>query len=191
MTLVASERDVDVKSDSATGVTSICTSCCAKASKGTRRSGAGAVPKISPGSRSIPCGRDCLLTRADEVFRGLLAVVSGNNIHHIEAGECEGSVKTNQVYRDQLWCNVERHAWPIVYKVVGSVRCLTTVNIRGSAVTGVAKSVRKGEFAEKATVGRGRKRFVGARVETHPTILTKQEGTSHCLIGDDVYPYRK
>ena len=48
MTLVASERDVDGKSDSATGVTSICTSCCVKASEGTRRSGADAVLKMSP-----------------------------------------------------------------------------------------------------------------------------------------------
>ena len=53
MTLVASERGVDGKSDSATGVTSTCTSCCAKASKGTRRSGVDAVPKMSPGSRSL------------------------------------------------------------------------------------------------------------------------------------------
>ena len=125
------------------------------------------------------------------MFRGVLGVVSGNHIHHIVAGECGGSVKASQVSRDQLLCNVERHTWPIVYKVVDSVRCVTTVNVRSSAVASVAKSVRKGEFAEKAAVGCGRKRLVGARVETHPTISTKQEGTSHCLIGDDVYPYRK
>ena len=65
------------------------------------------------------------------------------------------------MYRDQLWCNVERHAWPIVYKVVGIVCCLTTVNICGSAVASVAKSVQKGEFAEMAAVGCGRKRLVG------------------------------
>ena len=53
MTLEASERDFDGKSDSATGVTSICALCCAKASKGTRKSGAVAVPKMSPGSRSL------------------------------------------------------------------------------------------------------------------------------------------
>ena len=67
--------------------------------------------------------------------------MSGNDIHHIVAGECGESVKANQVYRGQLWCNVERHARPIVYEVVGSVRCLTTVNIRGSAVASVAKNV--------------------------------------------------
>ena len=54
MTLVASDRDIDGKSDnSATGVTSICASCCAKASKGTRTSGADAVPIMSPGSRFL------------------------------------------------------------------------------------------------------------------------------------------
>ena len=53
VTFVASERDVNGKSDSATGVTSIYTSCCAKASKGTRKSGDNAVPKMSPGSRSL------------------------------------------------------------------------------------------------------------------------------------------
>ena len=122
---------------------------------------------------SLPRERDCLPARADEVFQGVLAVVSGNHIHHIVAGECGGSIKANQVYQGQLWCNVERHAQPIVYEVVGSVRCLTTVNIRGSAVASVDKNMRKGEFAEKAAVGCGRKRLVGARVETHPTISTK------------------
>ena len=107
------------------------------------------------------------------MFRGALAVVSGNHIHHIVAGECGGSVKANQVYRGQLGCNVERHARPIVYEWVGSVRYLTTVNIRGSAVASVAKNVRKGELAEKTAIGCGRKRLVGARVETHPTISTK------------------
>ena len=104
---------------------------------------------------SIPRERDCLSTRADEVFRRVLTVVSGNHIHHIVVGDCEGFVKANQVHRDQLWCNVKRHAWLIVYKVGGSVRCLTTVNIRGSAVTSVVKNVRKDEFAEKADVGYG------------------------------------
>ena len=33
-------------------VTSCGSSCCARASKGTRRSGADAVPRMSPGSRS-------------------------------------------------------------------------------------------------------------------------------------------
>ena len=53
MTLVASKRGADGKSDSATGVSSICSLCCTKASKGTRRSGADAVPKMSLGSRSL------------------------------------------------------------------------------------------------------------------------------------------
>ena len=53
MTLVASDSDIDGKSDSAAGITSICASCCAKTSKATRRSGADAVPKMSPGSRCL------------------------------------------------------------------------------------------------------------------------------------------
>ena len=89
------------------------------------------------------------------MFRGVLVVVDGNHIHHIVAGECGGSVKANQVHRDQLWCNIERHAWPIVYKVVGSARCLTTVNIRCSAVASVAKCVRKGKLAERRPSGVG------------------------------------
>ena len=107
------------------------------------------------------------------MFRGVLVVASGNHIHHIVAGECGGPGKANQVYRGQLWFHVERHARPIVYAVVGSVRFLTTVNIRGSAVASVTKNVRKGEFAEKVDVGCGRKRLVGAGVETHRTISTK------------------
>ena len=51
--------------------------------------------------------------------------------------------------------------------------------------------MRKGGFIEKAAIGCGRKRSAGARVETHPAISTKQEGTSHCFIEDNVYPYRK
>ena len=51
MTLVAVEEDAKGTSDSATVVTTCCTSCGAKASKGTRRSGGDAVPKMSPGSR--------------------------------------------------------------------------------------------------------------------------------------------
>ena len=53
MALVVSDRGVWGKSDSATGVTLIGASCCAKASRGTRRSGADAVPKSPPVSMSI------------------------------------------------------------------------------------------------------------------------------------------
>ena len=50
-TLEAGEEGVKGLSDSATAVTSWCSLCCARASKGTCRSGAYAVPRISPGSR--------------------------------------------------------------------------------------------------------------------------------------------
>ena len=49
---MAREGDADGKVDSATGVTLFCASCGAKASEGTRRSGADALPKMSPGSTS-------------------------------------------------------------------------------------------------------------------------------------------
>ena len=52
MALMAREGGADGMGDSATEVTSFCASCDAKASKGTRKSGADAVPKMSPGSRS-------------------------------------------------------------------------------------------------------------------------------------------
>ena len=48
MTSVARGGDAEGKGDSATGVTSFCTCCGAKASKGTRKSDADA----EPGSRS-------------------------------------------------------------------------------------------------------------------------------------------
>ena len=44
------------------------------------------------------------------MFQGILVVVDGNHIHHIVAGECGESVRANQVHRNQLWCNVERHS---------------------------------------------------------------------------------
>ena len=77
------------------------------------------------------------------------------------------------------------------YAVMGSVRSLAAADVHGSAVVSVVKSVRKSEFTENAAIRCRRKRLVGARVETHPAISTKQEWTSHCIIGDDVYPYRK
>ena len=51
VTLVAGGENAKETSDSATGATSCCTPCGAKASKGTSRSGADAVPKMSSGSR--------------------------------------------------------------------------------------------------------------------------------------------
>ena len=36
-----------------------------------------------------------------------------------------------------------------------------------------------------------RERLIEVRVESHPAISTEQEGASDCLIGDDIYPYRK
>ena len=77
------------------------------------------------------------------------------------------------------------------YTVMGSVRSLAAADVHGSAVVSVIKSVRKSDFTENAAIRCRRKRLVGARVETHPAISTKQEWTSHCIIGDDVYPYRK
>ena len=49
---VSGEEDAKGTSGSVTTVTSCYTSCCAKASKGPRRNGADAMPKMSPGSRS-------------------------------------------------------------------------------------------------------------------------------------------
>ena len=51
-TLEAGEEGVKGLRDSATAVTSYGSSCCARASKSTRRSGADSVPRISSGSRS-------------------------------------------------------------------------------------------------------------------------------------------
>ena len=107
------------------------------------------------------------------------------------AGKCRRSVKAGQVHRNQLWRGVEGHARTVVYEVMGSVRGFTAADVRGSAVVSVVKSVRKSEFTENAAIRCRRKRLVGARVETHPAISIKQEWTSHCFVGDDVYPYRK
>ena len=106
------------------------------------------------------------------MFLGVLATVSGNHIHHIVPGECKGSVKAYQVHRNQLWGHVKGLAWTVVYKLISSVRGLTVADIRGSAVSSVVKSVREGEFTEKAAIGCGRKRLAGAQVETHSPIST-------------------
>ena len=128
----------------------------------------------------------------DEVSRGILAVVGGNNIDHTLAVKCRRSVKAGRVHRNQLWRGVEGHTRTVVYEVMDSVRRgLTAADVRGSAVVSVVKSVRQSEFTENAAIRCRRKRSVGARVETNPAISTKQEWISHCLIGDDVYPYRK
>ena len=75
--------------------------------------------------------------------------------------------------------------------MVDIVRRFAAADVGGSVVVSVVKSVRQGEFAENATIKCRRKRLVGTRVETHPAISTKKEWTSHCFIGNDVYPYRK
>ena len=117
--------------------------------------------------------------------------MGGNNIHHIMAGKYRRSVKAGQVHRNQLWRGGEGHARTVVYEVMDSVRGLTAADVRGGAVVNVVKSVLQSEFTENAAIRCRRKRVVEARVETHPAISTKQEWTSHCFIGDDVYTYRK
>ena len=134
---------------------------------------------------------DCLSTRTDEVFRRVLAVVSGNRIDYVVAGECGGSVKAYQVHQDKLGGAIEGHIWTVVYKVINNVRGLTVADISGRTVVSVVINVRKGEFAVKAAIGFGRERLVETRVESHPAIAPKQQGTLHCLTGDDVYPLRK
>ena len=52
MAFVTVEGGAKVTGDSATVVTSCCVSCGANVSKGTRRNGCDAVPKMSPYSRS-------------------------------------------------------------------------------------------------------------------------------------------
>ena len=60
-----------------------------------------------------------------------------------------------------------------------------------STVTSFVKRVRKGEFAKKVAIECGRELLIGTRVESYLAISVKQEGTSHCPIGDDIYPCRK
>ena len=110
VTLMTTERDANGMGDSATGVASFCASCGVKASKGMRRSGADGVPKMSPGSRSrysekgIVCRPEP--TKSSE---RVVAVVNGNNIDHVVAGDCGGSVKAYQVHRDKFWGAIEGH----------------------------------------------------------------------------------
>ena len=51
--MVVREGAADGMGDTTTRVTSLCASCGANVSKGTRRSSADAVPKMSPHSRSL------------------------------------------------------------------------------------------------------------------------------------------
>ena len=97
---MAREGVADGMGDTITRVTSLCLSCATNASKGTRRSGADAVPKMSP---------SYLSTQTYEVFRRVLAVVSGNHIDYVVAGECDRSVKAYQAHRDKLWGAIEGH----------------------------------------------------------------------------------
>ena len=36
-----------------------------------------------------------------------------------------------------------------------------------------------------------RERLIGAQVKAHPAASVKQDAASHCLMKDDVHPYRK
>ena len=95
MMLVVKEEGVEGKCDSATGVTSFCTPCSAKASKGTRMSGADAVLKMSPGSRSRYSVRGIICR--PRLFDDK---VSGNYIHHVVPDERGGSVKAYQIHQN-------------------------------------------------------------------------------------------
>ena len=87
-----------------TGVTSSWASCEVKASKGTRGSDDNAVPEISSGSRFLYPFRGVVChPEKNETTRGVRAVVSGNRIDHVEAGEGGGSVKADQISRDKPW----------------------------------------------------------------------------------------
>ena len=125
------------------------------------------------------------------MFRRVLAVVSGNHIDYVVAGECGASVKAYQLHRDKLWGAIDGHTWTVVYKVIKNVRGLTVADISVSTVASVVINVRKGGFAVKAAIGFGCERLVEARVESNPAIASKQLGALHCLIGDNVYPLRK
>ena len=120
------------------------------------------------------------------MFRRVLAVVSGNHIDYVVAGECGVSVKAYQLYWDKLWGAIDGHTWTVVYKVIKNVRGLTVADISVSTVASVVINVRKGEFAVKTTIRFGCERLVEARVESNPAIASKQQGALHCLIGDDV-----
>ena len=90
--------------DSVTGVTSSWTSCEVKASMGTRGSDDDAVPETSSGCRSLyPVRGVVCQPEKNEATRGVRAVVSGDRIDHVEAGEGGGSVKADQIPRDKLW----------------------------------------------------------------------------------------
>ena len=105
--------------------------------------------------------------------------------------KCGRSVKVGQIHRYQLWGRTEGPSQTVVCLLVDSIRGLAAADVRGSAVVRAVKSVRQGKITENATIRFRRKRLVGARVETHPAISSKQEWASHCFIGNDVYPYRK
>ena len=109
------------------------------------------------------------------MFRGILTILAGNNIHHKMTGKYRRSVKAGQVHRYQLWGGVEGHARTVVYQVVESVRGFAAADVRGSVVVSVVKSLRQSEFTENMAIRCRRKRLIGARVETHPAIPTNQE----------------
>ena len=125
------------------------------------------------------------------MFRRVLAVVSGNHIGYVVAGECGGAIKAYQVHRDKLWGAIDGHTCTVVYEVIKNVRGLTVANMSVSTVASVVINVRKGEFAVRAAIEFGRDRLIEARVKSHPAIASKQQGALHCLIGDDVYSLRK
>ena len=121
------------------------------------------------------------------MFREVLAVVSGDHTYHAVPVECGGSVKAYRVHRDVLWGATEGFTWTVAYKGIRSVRGLTVEDISCSNVASVVKSVQKGEFTKNVAIGCECERLVGSRMESYPAIL----GASHCLIGEDVYPYLK
>ena len=118
------------------------------------------------------------------MFLRVLAVVSGNHIDYIVAGECDGSVKACQAHQDTLWGDIEEHTRTVVYKVISNVRGPTVVDISGSTVASVVIDVRKGEFTVWAQVF-GRYPYLQAFKSTVAFLLCIHVGVSELLAHDE------
>lgn len=84
---------------------------------------------------------------------------------------------------------VERNIWAVVNQVVRSVCHPTYADVSTSIVMDDVTDVGEGDFAEDAAVWLGREHLIGAQMEAHPVVSTKEERASPSLVGDNVHSY--
>ena len=81
--------------------------------------------------------------RRNKAFLRIQAVVSGDHIDHVEAGEGGAFIEADQVHRDKLWSADEGHALAVVNEMVCDARGFTVTDVGNSPTVSIDTHVRE------------------------------------------------